>query len=91
MQRDPLAELAPAFFARFAARDPGVHGLIAAIQGHPALPGPMVAVDSHEALHLALQSLRDRVEPDRMLACELAWELQAKGRPRMACRSAFRT
>jgi hypothetical protein len=28
-----------------------------------------------EALHLALQSLRDRVEPDRVLACELAWEM----------------
>jgi hypothetical protein len=27
-----------------------------------------------EALHLALQSLRDRVEPDRVLACTLAWE-----------------
>jgi len=32
-----------------------------------------------EAIHLALQSLRDRVEPDRMLACELAWEAHAKG------------
>src|SRR5258705_3610498 len=32
-----------------------------------------------EALHLALQSLRDRVEPDRVLACELAWEGHAKG------------
>ncbi len=32
-----------------------------------------------EALHLALQSLRDRVEPDRVLACELAWEVHAKG------------
>ncbi len=32
-----------------------------------------------EALHLALQSLRDRMEPDRVLACELAWEMHAKG------------
>jgi hypothetical protein len=32
-----------------------------------------------ETLHLALQSLRDRVEPDRVLACELAWEVHAKG------------
>src|SRR5216683_2272179 len=32
-----------------------------------------------EALHLVLQSLRDRVEPDRVLACELAWEVHAKG------------
>lgn len=32
-----------------------------------------------EALHLALQSLRDRVEPDRALACELAWEVHTKG------------
>jgi len=32
-----------------------------------------------EALHLTLQSLRDRMEPDRVLACELAWEVHAKG------------
>jgi len=32
-----------------------------------------------EALHLALQSLRDRVEPDRVLACELAWEMHVHG------------
>jgi hypothetical protein len=32
-----------------------------------------------EALHLALQSLRDRVEPDRVLACEIAWEMHAHG------------
>jgi hypothetical protein len=31
-----------------------------------------------EVLHLALQSLRDRMEPDRVLACELAWEMHAK-------------
>ncbi len=30
-----------------------------------------------EALHLALQALRDRIEPDRVLACELAWEVHA--------------
>jgi len=30
-----------------------------------------------EALHLALQSLRERVEPDRVLACEFAWEVHA--------------
>jgi len=28
-----------------------------------------------EALHLALNALRARVEPDRVLACELAWEI----------------
>src|SRR3989454_11030420 len=28
-----------------------------------------------EALHLALQALSARVEPDRVLACELAWEV----------------
>src|SRR5713101_826520 len=32
-----------------------------------------------EALHLALQTLRNRVEPDRVLACEFAWEVHAKG------------
>jgi hypothetical protein len=32
-----------------------------------------------EGLHLALQSLRVRVEPDRVLACELAWEVHAQG------------
>src|SRR6267378_7960349 len=32
-----------------------------------------------EALHLALQSLRARVEPARVLACELAWEMHAHG------------
>jgi hypothetical protein len=31
-----------------------------------------------EGLHFALQSLRDRVEPDRVLACELAWEVHAQ-------------
>ena len=31
-----------------------------------------------EVLHLTLQSLRDRMEPDRVLACELAWEMHAK-------------
>jgi hypothetical protein len=32
-----------------------------------------------EALHLALQSLRARVEPDRVLACEFAWEMHTHG------------
>jgi hypothetical protein len=32
-----------------------------------------------EALHLALQALRARVEPDRVLACELAWEVHQHG------------
>jgi hypothetical protein len=32
-----------------------------------------------EAVHLALQSLRDRVEPHRVLACELAWEMHVHG------------
>jgi hypothetical protein len=32
-----------------------------------------------EAVHLALRSLRARVEPDRVLACELAWEVHARG------------
>jgi hypothetical protein len=32
-----------------------------------------------EALHVALQTLRNRVEPDRVLACELAWEVHTHG------------
>ena len=32
-----------------------------------------------EALHLALHALRARVEPDRILACELAWEIHQHG------------
>src|SRR5712692_8918077 len=32
-----------------------------------------------EALHWALQALRARVEPDRVLACELAWEVHQRG------------
>ena len=32
-----------------------------------------------EAIHLALQALRARVEPDRVLACELAWEVHCYG------------
>src|SRR2546429_5685517 len=35
--------------------------------------------DRAEALHLALQALRARVEPDRLLACELAWEIHQHG------------
>jgi hypothetical protein len=31
------------------------------------------------AIHLALQALRARVEPDRVLACELAWEVHCRG------------
>jgi hypothetical protein len=31
------------------------------------------------AIHLALQALRARVEPDRVLACELAWEVHQRG------------
>src|SRR2546430_16592529 len=32
-----------------------------------------------EALLLALQALRASVEPDRVLACKLAWEVTARG------------
>jgi hypothetical protein len=32
-----------------------------------------------EAIHIALQALRARVEPDRLLACELAWEVHCHG------------
>src|SRR5207302_2640675 len=32
-----------------------------------------------EAIHLALQAVRARVEPDRVLACELAWEVHRHG------------
>src|SRR2546428_348087 len=35
--------------------------------------------DRAEALHLALRALRARVEPDRVLACELAWEVHTHG------------
>ena len=31
--------------------------------------------DRIEAIHLVLTQLRRRVEPDRVLACELAWEI----------------
>jgi hypothetical protein len=37
------------------------------------------ARDRAEALHLALKALRTRVEPDRVLMCELAWELHRHG------------
>src|SRR5262249_35100324 len=40
-----------------------------------------------EALHLALQALRARVEPDRVLACELAWEVHVRGYWRQLLRS----
>src|SRR5438105_8764767 len=33
--------------------------------------------DRAQALHLVLKQLRRRVEPDRVLACELAWEVHA--------------
>jgi hypothetical protein len=33
--------------------------------------------DRIDAVHLVLTQLRHRVEPDRVLACELAWELHA--------------
>src|SRR5438309_4462475 len=35
--------------------------------------------DRAEAIHLALQALHARVEPDRVLACELAWEVHCRG------------
>jgi hypothetical protein len=38
-------------------------------------PGPERA----QALHLALRALRARVEPDRVLMCELAWEIHRQG------------
>lgn len=37
------------------------------------------AMSRAEAIHLALQALRARVEPDRVLACELAWEVHRHG------------
>jgi hypothetical protein len=63
---------------------------MSAMLTNDAIPGgPWVAVarflaqypaaNRAEALHLALQSLRDRVEPDRVLACELAWEMHTHG------------
>jgi hypothetical protein len=45
-------------------------------------PGPARA----EALHLALKALRARVEPDRVLMCELAWELHRQGYWSQLCR-----
>src|SRR5690349_20580952 len=33
--------------------------------------------DRAEAVHLVLKQLRRRTEPDRVLACELAWEIHA--------------
>ena len=32
-----------------------------------------------EAIHLALRALRARIEPERVLACELAWEVHTRG------------
>jgi hypothetical protein len=32
-----------------------------------------------EALHLALKALRTRIEPDRVVMCELAWEIHRHG------------
>jgi hypothetical protein len=40
-----------------------------------------------EAIHLALQALRARVEPDRVLACELAWEVHCHGYWSQVCRA----
>ena len=36
-------------------------------------------VNRAEALHMALRALRARVEPERVLACELAWEVHQRG------------
>jgi len=33
--------------------------------------------DRVDAIHLVLTQLRFRMEPDRVLACELAWEIHA--------------
>jgi hypothetical protein len=35
--------------------------------------------DRVQAVHLVLKQLRRRTEPDRVLACELAWEVHASG------------
>ena len=35
--------------------------------------------DRAQAVHLVLKQLRRRTEPDRVLACELAWEVHASG------------
>src|SRR3989442_15674052 len=35
--------------------------------------------DRAEAVHLVLKQLRQRTEPDRVLACELAWEAHTGG------------
>src|SRR5262245_43492072 len=35
--------------------------------------------DRIDAVHLVLKQLRQRTEPDRVLACELAWEAHAGG------------
>src|SRR5438034_6895006 len=35
--------------------------------------------DRAQAVHLVLKQLRQRTEPDRVLACELAWEVHAGG------------
>src|SRR5262245_40774585 len=41
--------------------------------------GQFATTSRAEAIHLALQALRARVEPDRVLACELAWEVHSHG------------
>ncbi len=35
--------------------------------------------DRMDAVHLVLKQLRQRTEPDRVLACELAWEAHTGG------------
>jgi len=41
--------------------------------------GQFSTTNRAEAIHLALQALHARVEPDRVLACELAWEVHCRG------------
>ncbi len=39
-----------------------------------------------EAVHLSLKALRARIEPDRVLMCELAWEVHTQGHWRLVRR-----
>src|SRR5262249_59119083 len=64
----PMPDMSPAV-TRSATHDDAVASFLAQFS----------TTNRAEAIHLALQALRARVEPDRVLACELAWEVHSHG------------
>jgi len=57
---------------------------LALISSNDRLASPIFSVSflrtgRAEALHLALQVLSARIEPDKVLGCELAWEVHVHG------------